>query len=108
MSKTAQAWELLHLHGGIYDEDYIAVDVGPILGADGLTAFSKGLWEMSAHEYHAAPQRAEANGHLMVAAPQLLEACRAAVDYLNHQEQRSWKDTVKQLQSAIAKSEGRN
>ena len=43
MSKTTQTWELLHLHGGVYDEDYVAIDVGPVRGADGLTAYPKDL-----------------------------------------------------------------
>lgn len=105
MSKTKNGWELLHLHGGVYDEDYVAIDVGPVRGSDGLTAFKKGLWEMSAHEYHAAPQRAEANGHLMAAAPDLLDACKAALAYLNDQEKHSWMDTVEQLRAVILQAE---
>ena len=97
MNKSVNSWELLHLHGGLYDEDYVAIDSGPVVGSDGLTVYSKGLWEMSAHEYHAAPDRAEANGHLMVAAPELA--------YLNDQEQHSWKETVELLRVAIGKAE---
>ena len=44
---------------------------------------------MSAHEYHAAPRRAEANGRLMVAAPDLLDGCKAALEYSNNQDKHS-------------------
>ena len=105
MSKVANGWELIHLHGGVYDEDYVAIDVGPVMGSNGLTAYPKGVWEMSAHEYHAAPRLAESNGHLMVAAPELYEACKAALAYLNDQDKNSWMSTAEQLRMAIARAE---
>lgn len=85
MNKSVNSWELLHLHGGLYDEDYVAIDSGPVVGSDGLTVYSKGLWEMSA--------------------PELLRACRSALAYLNDQEQHSWKETVELLRVAIGKAE---
>ena len=99
---TKGKWEAAeHKTGGITDKYWIMAENNPPLIAI-VPLYNGGDTDISSHRLN--KEQAD-NANLIAAAPDLMEACKRALDDM--QEAGGWSSTMNILQAAIAKAEGK-